>query len=66
MIKNVAQFVKEIHQELSKVTWPKFEDFLGATVVVLVLVAFFSVYLGLIDLGLSELMRRIFKLYSGY
>jgi preprotein translocase subunit SecE len=66
MIKNVTQFVKEVHLELSKVTWPKFDEFIGSTIVVLVLVTFFSVYLGLIDLGLSELMRRVFKLYSGY
>lgn len=66
MIKNVTQFVKEVHVELSKVSWPKFDEFIGSTIVVLVLVTFFSVYLGLIDLGLSELMRRVFKLYSGY
>ena len=66
MIKNVTQFVKEVQLELSKVTWPKFAEFIGSTIVVLVLVTFFSVYLGLIDLGLSELMQRIFKLYSGY
>ena len=66
MIKNVTEFFKEVHIELSKVTWPKFDDFLGSTVVVLVLVAFFSVYLGLIDLGLSELARLVFRLYSRY
>jgi preprotein translocase subunit SecE len=66
MIKNVTQFAKEVHLELSKVTWPSWEEFLGSTVVVLVLVTFFSIYLGLIDLGLSELMRLVFKLYSGY
>jgi preprotein translocase subunit SecE len=66
MIKNVTQFVKEVQVELSKVTWPKFDEFVGSTVVVLVLVVFFSVYLGLVDLGLSELMRRVFKLYGEY
>lgn len=66
MIKDVTKFVKEVHHELSKVTWPKFDEFLGSTVIVLVLVAFFSVYLGLIDLGLSELARFVFRLYSRY
>lgn len=66
MIKNVTQFAKEVLLELSKVTWPKFDEFLGSTIVVLVLVTFFSIYLGFIDLGLSELMRLVFKLYSGY
>jgi preprotein translocase subunit SecE len=66
MIKNVTQFVKEVQGELSKVTWPKFDEFIGSTIIVLILVTFFSIYLGLMDLGLSELMRRVFKLYSGY
>jgi len=66
MIKDVTRFVKEVHLELSKVTWPKFDEFLGSTVVVLVLVTFFSIYLGLIDLGFSELARLVFKLYNRY
>ena len=66
MIKNATQFAKEVYLELSKVTWPKFDEFIGSTIVVLILVTFFSIYLGLVDLGLAELMKRIFKLYSGY
>jgi len=66
MIKDVTRFAKEVQIELSKVTWPKFDDFLGSTVVVLVLVTFFSIYLGLIDLGFSELARLVFKLYNRY
>jgi preprotein translocase subunit SecE len=66
MIKNVTQFVKDVHLELSKVTWPKFNEFAGSMVVVLLLMSFFSVYLGLVDKGLTELWRFIVKLYSGY
>jgi len=66
MIKDVTQFVKEVHVELSKVTWPKFNEFIGATIVVLVLVTFFSIYLGLIDKGCTELWLLTVKLYSGH
>ena len=66
MIKDVTRFAKQVQDELSKVTWPKFDEFIGATVVVLILVSFFSIYLGVIDLGLSELARFVFKLYSEY
>ncbi len=66
MIKNVTQFVKDVHLELSKVTWPKFNEFAGSMVVVLLLMSFFSIYLGLVDKGLTELWRFIVKLYSGY
>jgi preprotein translocase subunit SecE len=63
---NVTQFVKEVHLELSKVTWPKFDEWVGSTVVVLLLMSFFSIYLGLVDKGLTELFKVIVKLYSGY
>jgi preprotein translocase subunit SecE len=66
MIKNVTQFVKDVQLELSKVTWPKFDEWVGSTLVVLLLMSFFSIYLGLVDKGLTELMRVIFRLYSGY
>ncbi len=65
-MKNVAQFVKEVHLELSKVTWPKFNEFVGSTIVVLLLMSFFSIYLGVVDKGLTELFKVIVKFYSGY
>ncbi len=63
---NVTQFVKEVHLELSKVTWPKFNEWVGSTIVVLLLMSFFSIYLGLVDKGLTELFKVVVKLYSGY
>lgn len=66
MIKDVTQFIKDVQFELSKVTWPKFDEWVGATIVTLLLMSFFAVYLGLVDKGLTELMRVIFRLYSGY
>ena len=65
-IKNAVQFIKEVRSELSKVEWPKFNEFVGSTIVVLFLVCFFSIYLGLVDLGLSRLAKYIFTLYGGY
>ena len=66
IMKNVTQFVKEVHLELSKVTWPKFDEWVGSTIVVLLLMSFFSVYLGLVDKGLTELFKVVIRLYSGY
>jgi preprotein translocase subunit SecE len=66
MIKDVTQFVKDVQLELSKVTWPKFDEFVGSTIVALLLMSFFSIYLGLVDKGLTELWRFVVRLYSGY
>ena len=65
-IKNAVQFFREVRGELSKVEWPKFNEFVGSTLVVLFLVCFFALYLGLVDLGLSKLAKYIFTVYGGY
>ena len=54
-----VQFVKEAWQELKKVNWPGRKETLGGTGVVLILVVVISVFLGLIDFGLSRLVRQI-------
>jgi preprotein translocase subunit SecE len=48
-MKNVGTFLKEVRAEMARVEWPKTDEWLGATVVTLILVAFFTVYLGIID-----------------
>jgi len=61
---NVVRFLSEVKLELSRVIWPKMDEWIGSTVVVLILVCIFAIYLGLIDVGLDRLMRQIFKIYS--
>ncbi len=56
---NTVQFVKEAWQELKKVNWPGRKETLGGTGVVLILVVIISIFLGLIDFGLSRLVRQI-------
>jgi|UniRef100_A0A7C3YYH7 preprotein translocase subunit SecE len=57
----VVQFVSEAWQELRKVTWPDRKETLGTTMVVLILVIIISSYLGLVDVGLSALLKRIMR-----
>lgn len=54
-----VQFIKEAWIELKKVAWPSQKETLGATAVVLVLVILVSVYLGMVDMLLSRLMKVI-------
>jgi len=60
----VFQFFNEVKVELTKVIWPKFDEWVGSTVIVLVLVAAFALYLYFIDSVLSVLVHRIFEYYS--
>jgi len=54
------QFLREVKVELKKVTWPR-KQTLGSTVVVLILVMIISLFLGVIDIGLSSVIRVVLK-----
>lgn len=54
-----TQFLREAKAELKKVTWPSRRQTTGSTVVVIVLVFIISFFLGLVDMGLSGLVRLI-------
>lgn len=55
------QFLREVKIELKKVTWPSRQQTMGSTLVVIVLVMIISVFLGLVDLGLSGVIRSLFQ-----
>lgn len=63
-MKDIVQFLGEVRSELNKVVWPKYDDWVGSTIIVLILVVIFALYLGLIDFGLSKLAGFIFKSYG--
>ena len=54
-----VQFVKEAWQELKKTNWPNRRETLGGTGVVMILVIIIAIFLGLIDFGLSRLVKQI-------
>ncbi len=54
-----VQFFREVKVELKKVTWPSRKETLTSTSVVVGLVLLASFFLGLVDLGLSRLIRSI-------
>jgi preprotein translocase subunit SecE len=60
IMKNISEFFHEVKVELSKVEWPTTNEFIGAVVVVLIVVLAFSIFLGLIDKGIGLLMKYIF------
>ncbi|WP_319524422.1 preprotein translocase subunit SecE [uncultured Desulfosarcina sp.] len=55
------QFLREVKVELKKVTWPSRKQTMGSTVVVLVIVAIISLFLGVVDAGLSGLIRAVLQ-----
>jgi preprotein translocase subunit SecE len=59
MIQKIRKFITDVRAEFRKVTWPTRDQTIKQTGVVLVLVALTSVFLGVVDLGLSELYKLI-------
>ena len=57
VVDTVSQFLREVRVELSKVTWPTRKETIASTSVVLVIVILIAAFLGIVDLGLSKLMR---------
>jgi preprotein translocase subunit SecE len=56
-----AQFLREVKIELKKVTWPSRKETIGSTVVVIILVIIVSAFLGLVDMGLTSLIRSVLQ-----
>ncbi len=58
-IQKSVQFLREVKIELKKVTWPSRKQTMGSTVVVIILVVIISLFLGVVDFGLSSLIRTV-------
>jgi preprotein translocase subunit SecE len=57
----MLQFLREVKIELKKVTWPSRKQTIGSTVVVIILVIIISLFLGVVDIGLSSLVRVVLQ-----
>jgi preprotein translocase subunit SecE len=58
-MENTSQFLREVRVELTKVSWPSRRDVIASTSVVLVIVFLIAAFLGLVDLGLSRIMKLV-------
>ena len=56
-----AQFLREVKVELKKVTWPSRKQTIGSTAVVIALVMIISLFLGIVDFGISSLIRIVLQ-----
>lgn len=56
-VEDALRFLREVKSELKKVSWPNRTQTMASTGVVIVLVLIVSVFLGVVDISLSTLMR---------
>jgi preprotein translocase subunit SecE len=57
-------FLVEVRNEMRRVTWPSRREVQATTIVVLLVAAFFGVYLFVVDLGLDWLVRQLFRMFE--
>lgn len=55
------QFLRQVKQEVKKVTWPSKKEVMRATVMVLVIVAIASTFFFLVDMFFAYIVRLIFQ-----
>ncbi len=55
------RFLREVKVELKKVTWPSRKQTIGSTAVVIALVMIISLFLGVVDFGISNLIRIVLQ-----
>jgi len=60
-VENGRQYLSDVRSEFRKVTWPSQREYVGGTIGVVVIVAILTVVLGLIDMGLSQIMELILR-----
>jgi len=58
-VQRAQEFLREVRTELRRVTWPSWRETWSTTLVAIMLVLAFALFLGAIDLGLSRLIHHI-------
>ena len=56
MIKRIKDFLREVKIEIKKVVFPSKDELIGSTWVVIIVVLIISLFLGIVDLGLSKIV----------
>lgn len=56
MFERIKEFLREVKVEIKKVVYPTREELIGSTWVVIITVIVVSIFLGIVDLGLSKIV----------
>ena len=59
-MQKIQQYIKEVIQELKKVSWPTWDELKDSTLVVMLFSGIMGCYIAAIDLGLSFVVDKLF------
>lgn len=60
-MKKALAFLREVRSELGKVTWPGRQELTNSTAVVMFSVVIVSVFIGVVDLGLTRVLGLVLR-----
>lgn len=55
----IPRFLKEVYEELTKVTWLGKQDVIRSTIAVSFVVILVAIYVSVVDMGLNTMLRAI-------
>jgi len=61
MFNRTKEFFSEVKVEIKKVVYPSKDELIGSTWVVIIAVVLVSLFLGVVDLGLSKIVSRLLR-----
>ncbi|OGW49835.1 MAG: preprotein translocase subunit SecE [Nitrospirae bacterium RBG_19FT_COMBO_42_15] len=61
MFERIKEFLKEVRGEIKKITFPTREETISSSVVVVAVVVVVSVFLSLVDFGLTKIIKSVIK-----
>jgi len=56
--------MSEVKAETKRVTWPNRKEVYGTTIVVLIAVFIFAIFLYIVDIGLQQIVTSVLKYFS--
>ena len=60
----MTQFLRDVRAEMKRVSWPTFNEVKNTTIITLIAVVFFSVYLFAVDQGWAFLITQLDRLLN--
>jgi len=60
-MQKIKEFFNEVKIEAKKVVYPSKDELVGSTWIVIITVIVVSLFLGIVDLGLSKMVSRLLR-----
>ena len=62
VLASLTEYIKDVRVEMTKVSWPPRAELRESTIVVIVMVVIVSIFIGIVDRGLSFAFEALIRL----